>query len=140
MLKFYSTLLVLLIIHTFNTSAAAQQNMPSGKWWHMPAVAKRLNLNDEEVRRLDETYMESRKQMIRLKADVETEQLELESMIEDRNLDDSAALAQYGKLDKVRSELGFERFRFFLKVRTIVGNERFSMLMRLREMRQGNNE
>lgn len=140
MLKIYSTLLALLIILMVNAPAAAQQDVPGGKWWQMPTVVERLELSDEEVRRLDETYKESRKRMIRLRADLETEQLELESIIEDLNLDNAAALAQYDKLDKARSELGYERFRFFLDVRTIVGQERFNMLMRLREMRQNSSE
>jgi Spy/CpxP family protein refolding chaperone len=118
------------------TPAAAQQTIPGGKWWKMPAVAKRLNLSDQEVRQLDDAYRDSRRQMIRFKAEVETEQLELQSIIEDRELDEAAALAQYRKLDKARSELGLARFHFFLKVREIVGHERFNTLLRWREMRR----
>ena len=116
--------------------AAAQENMPGGKWWKMPAVAQRLNLSDQEISQLDESYWQSRRQMIRLKANMETEQLELQSIIEGRDMNEAAALTQYAKLDKARSELGQERFLFFLKVRTIVGHERFNTLMRWREARQ----
>ncbi len=129
-------LLVLLTSVLAVGSAAAQENMPGGKWWKMPAVVQRLNLNDQEINELDESYRQSRRQMIRLKADMETEQLELQSIIEDRDMNEAAALTQYAKLDQARSELGLERFRFFLKVRTIVGHERFNTLMRWREMRQ----
>ena len=117
-------------------SAAAQEDMPGGKWWKMPAVAQRLNLSDWEVTQLDESYRQSRRQMIRLKAIMETEQLELQSIIEGRDLNKEAALMQYAKLDKARSELGLERFRFFLTVRTIFGHERFNTLLRWRDARQ----
>ena len=132
-----STILLALLTTALTVGlAAAQENMPGGKWWKMPAVVQRLNLNYQEISELDESYRQSRRQMIRLKADMETEQLELQSIIEDRDMNEAAALTQYAKLDKARSELGLERFRFFLKVRTIVGHERFNTLMRWREVRQ----
>ena len=85
-------LLVLLTSVLTVGSAAAQENMPGGKWWKMPAVVQRLNLNDQEINGLDESYRQSRRQMIRLKADMETEQLELQSIIEDRDMNEAAAL------------------------------------------------
>jgi hypothetical protein len=74
--------------------------------------------------------------MIRLKANMETEQLELQSIIENREMSEAAAMEQYARLDHARSELGLARFHFFLKVRTLVGHERFNTLMRWREASQ----
>ncbi len=136
MLRNSKILFALLVICLTVLPVAAQQNIPGGKWWQMPAVAKRLNLSARETRQIDDTYRESRRRMIRLKADLETEQMELQCLIEDPELNEPTAMTQYRKLDKARSELGLERFRFFLEVRKIVGHERFNTLMRLREMRQ----
>ncbi|MBC2711377.1 MAG: hypothetical protein HGJ94_10390 [Desulfosarcina sp.] len=88
MLRNSKILFALLVICLTVLPAAAQQNIPGGKWWQMPAMAKRLNLSARETRQLDDTYRESRRRMIRLKADLETEQLELQSLIEDPELDE----------------------------------------------------
>jgi len=114
----------------------AQQGIPGGKWWKMPAVAKKLNFSDREIEQLDAAYRESRRRMIRLQADVQTEQLDLQHIIEGRDLDEADALRQYKKLDRARSELGIERFRFLIEVRKIVGHERFSALLQWREKRR----
>ena len=136
MLKSALTALVPLIIAVLTVPATAQQGMPGGKWWKMPAVVRQLDLSAQEVEQLDDAYRESRRVLIRLKADIQTEQLELEHLVESRDLDETRALAQYQKLDRARSALGVERFRFLLTVRKIVGQDRFSSLLRLREKRQ----
>jgi Spy/CpxP family protein refolding chaperone len=115
---------------------ASGQNMPSGKWWHIPRVVKRLNLSQAQIEQLDQAFRKSRLNLIQLKSDVEREQFELEILIENRTLDEGAALEQYKKLEQARVKLGVERFRFFLKIRKIVGYERFQELMAFKKMRQ----
>jgi len=136
MLKKPLVLLASLIALILVGPAEARQEIPGGKWWKMPAVAKRLDLSDDETRQLDQAYRQSRREMIRSKAEMETHQLELQAIIEDPGMVESEALKQYERLDRARSELGRARFRFFLEVRTIVGHERFNALLRFREMRQ----
>ena len=47
------------------------QNGPAGKWWHNPATAKQLNLTEQEIIRLDNQYVESRRKLIDLKSDLQ---------------------------------------------------------------------
>ena len=136
MLKKFLALLFPLIALVVIGTANAQKDIPIGKWWKMPAVVQRLNLSGPEVRQLDDAYRQSRREMIRLKAEMETQQLDLQTIVENPGMVESEALRQYERLDRARAELGLARFRFFLKVRTIVGHERFSTLLRFREMRQ----
>lgn len=112
------------------------QDMPSGKWWHMPRVVKRLNLADSQITQLDEAFYQSRLNLIRLKSDLEIEQFELETRLENEILDENTALEQYQRLEKARVKLGVERFRFLLKIREIVGFERFRELIAFKKMRQ----
>ena len=130
------SLAVSLIVLILIGPAKAQSEIPGGKWWKMPAVVQRLKLSGPEVRQLDEAYRQSRREMIRSKAEMETHQLELQAIVEDPGMVESDALKQYERLDRARSELGRARFRFFLEVRTIVGPERFNRLLQFREMRQ----
>lgn len=112
------------------------QDMPSGKWWHMPRVVERLNLAEAQITQLDKAFYKSRLNLIRLKSDLEREQFELETRLENKTLDENAALEQYKRLEQARVKLGVERFRFLLKIREIVGFERFRELMTFKKMRQ----
>lgn len=112
------------------------QDVPSGKWWHMPRVVKNLNLAESQIKQLDEAFYTSRLNLIRLKSDLEREQFELETLIENKSLNENAALEQYKKLEQARVKLGIERFRFVLSIRKIVGYQRFQELMAFKRLRQ----
>lgn len=132
------TLISLLFFLTY-PSLAASQNIPPGKWWHNPRVAEKLDLNDKQIRRLDEQFRKSRLKFIKLRGEVEREQLELEVFFEKKQLNEQAVLEQYKKLEKARTAMGLERFRFFIQVRKIVGYENFLQLMILRNARTHSN-
>ncbi len=128
-------LLISLLLLFFTGVAGAQQNMPTGKWWHMPKVVDRLDLSEDDVARLDDAYKDNRRKLIRLKAGVEEQQFELQDLFEDRRLDEQAALEQYHNLEKARTRLGVQRFKYFIRIRKIVGYERFKVLMEYRKKR-----
>ena len=127
---------MLLIFFILPPTIAFSQDMPHGKWWRFQRVAKRLNLTDNETQQLDEAFHKSRLNLIKLKSDVEREQFELETLIEEKTLNEDAALGQYKRLEKARVKLGTERFRFFVEIRKIVGYERFQELMAFKKLRQ----
>jgi Spy/CpxP family protein refolding chaperone len=112
------------------------QDVPPGKWWHIPRVVKKLNLAETQVTQLDKAFYQSRLNLIQLKSDLEREQFELENRLENKTLDEKAALEQYNRLEQARSKLGLERFRFLLKIREIVGVEGFQELMSFKTMFQ----
>ena len=120
------TLIVMLLAMP---AMAFGQKMPSGKWWRISRVATRLNLSDNEIQQLEDAYRDSRRKFIHLKSQVETEQFELENLIDSQSLDDAAIQKQYERLEKARSKLGAERFKFLIKVRKIVGYDRFQELV-----------
>ena len=101
------------------------QDAPFGKWWNDPRMSKQINLTDEEKNKLDKQYVESRRRMIDLKSKVERERFELETLLESKEMDEDAAKAQFEKLDKARSDLAAERFKFLMESRKILGNKRF---------------
>ena len=53
-------------------------DLPPGKWWRMPDVAKELNISSDEQQKLDDFYYKHRTQMIDLKGGLEKEQIALE--------------------------------------------------------------
>ncbi len=111
------------------------QDVPTGRWWHLPRVVSRLGLSPEQVRQLDAAYQDSRFKLIELKSALEKERFKLESLAESRTADAAALMAQYQRMEKARVALGTERFRFFVKIREIVGTGRFRQLLELRRKR-----
>jgi Spy/CpxP family protein refolding chaperone len=126
---------MILIAFILAPITAFGKDMPSGKWWHIPRVVKQLNLDETQIAQLDDAFYKSRLNLIQLKSNLEREQLELERLIENKTLDENAALEQYQKLEQARVKLGVERFRFVLQIRKIVGYERFQELMAFKRLR-----
>ena len=135
MLNKITPALFIIFILLFSTIAHSQ-DMLSGKWWNRPGVVKRINLNEDQIAQLDQAFKKSRLNLIKLKSLVEQEQFKLEIIVEDKNLDETAALEQYKRLEKTKVDLGIERFSFFMEVRKIVGYDTFMKLMAFRKARQ----
>lgn len=116
--------IVLLALIIAPTIAKAQE-MPFGKWWHNASMSKQLNLSQAEKNLLDDAFRESRRKLIDLKSRVEREQFELENLLESPELDQSAVMGQFKRLEQARTDLSAERFRFLLQIRETLGQERF---------------
>jgi len=102
-----------------------------GKWWLLPNIAEKLQLNEAEKKELDRLYVENRRSLIDLKSVVEKERFELGNLMEQTTLNEEAVMKQFNKLEKARANLGAERFRFFLGVRKVLGSERYQSLKML---------
>jgi Spy/CpxP family protein refolding chaperone len=124
--KSFKALLLLLFVAA--PAIVMGKDMPVGKWWHRPDMASTLSLSEAEKSQLDQKYIESRRNLIKLKNVVESEGFELEVILESEPLDESKALEQHKRMEKARSDLANERFRFVLEVRKIIGLERFQVL------------
>ncbi len=132
---------ILVVIWVFAPLASIAQEIPPGKWWLIPRLSNQLELNNEEKRDLDDLFVNSRRKLIDLKGTLERERFELENLLEKETLNEMAVMEQFEKLEKARSDLGGERFRFLLQARKILGFERYQRLKSLfrefRESRRG---
>jgi len=104
-------------------------DLPRGKWWRMPEVAKELNINSDEQAKFDDLYFKYRNQKIDLKSTVEKEQLELERIIEKEKFDESSCRDQFQKVINAKNKVSIERFNFLIEVRKLLGYERFQQLI-----------
>jgi hypothetical protein len=127
MLKRILPVLILLAGLFFHGDAFSQDAV-FGRWWHNPSVTRRVNLEGQERKLLDEKFLETQRRLIMLKNGVEREQFELENLIEKETLNEDAIMAQFRKLEKAREDLSSERFRFLLEVRKIMGLQRFQTI------------
>lgn len=126
-------LLSLLISPAIALGVQGVQGVPLGKWWHNPRVSKQVNLNKDEIRRLDESFIDSRRKLIDLKSKLERQRFELENLLERETLNEAAAMEQFKRVESARNRLATERFSFLIQVRKILGFERYQNLKMLYE-------
>ena len=115
----------------FAAGAATAQQGPSGRWWRSPQVVGELKLTRGEIQRLEKAYNTSRRSIIKQKERVESEQFELQTMVENRGANEAAIKAQHRKLEKARSDLASSKFNFVVEARKIIGVDRFQRLLRI---------
>lgn len=119
----------ILLIFIINLSGlAAGQDVPSGKWWYNQKVVQNLNLTQNEIRQLDQLYVDSHRRLIDLKNAVEREQFELDTLLGKKKVDDAKVREQFKRLETARTDLADERLGFVIRVREIIGAERFQQL------------
>ena len=137
MLRKISSVAVLFVLVILPAIAMGGDGMPSGKWWHNPRVSAQMNLNKDEIRRLDESFVKSRRKLIDLKSNLEKQRFELENLLEKKMLNEAAVMEQFKKMESSKNRLSTEYFRFLLQVRKILGFERYQDLkMRYKTFRQ----
>ncbi len=107
---------------------ARASEMPGGKWWHRPQVAKTLNLTDQEKQVLNEKFAFSKRKRIDLKANVQKARLDLDLQLANQPLDEKALLKQFDKVLSARNALAKEQFAFIMEVRKVLGQDRFEQL------------
>lgn len=112
----------------FLPSSLLAQEMMHGKWWQNKVMAEQLELTDSERKILDEKYTESRRKLIYLKSEVEKERLELDILLDSKEVNRAQIFARYDSLEEARAKLSKERFSLLIEVRDIIGIERFQEL------------
>lgn len=105
--------------------------MPLRKWWKSPAISSELKLTEEEKKELNKLFIETKNRLIDLKAQIEKEHLKLKDMLESEKIDEKKVIAQFDRLQGLRSKLVRTRFLYVLKIRKILGLERFKLLKKL---------
>jgi len=110
------------------------------RWWQNEEIITRLKLTPEEIKQLDDAYVESRRRMLEIMGRVEAERFKLEEMMSRPDIDVAAVREQNRKMESARSELAEVRFDFLLKSREVLGHARFQQLIEIqrqwREERQ----
>ncbi len=92
-IKFLSILIIFLLLIPA-TIAFAQKNPEKGpgdgilrfitsqKWWTIPELANELKLSKEQVKKLEEIYVNYNREVIKLRADLDSKKFELEYLLQ----------------------------------------------------------
>jgi Spy/CpxP family protein refolding chaperone len=101
---------------------------PMGKWWDNPQLAKDLNLGDDQKRKMDDIFQQSRLKLIDLHASLQKEEATLEPMISADSPNESQILAQIDKVAQARAELEKSNARMLLSIRQVLTADQWTKL------------
>ena len=115
---FKNTLAILAAIMLFLFPAICQANeIPPGRWWHIPYFAEQLDITDQQKDEFDKLFDHNRHRLAELKKQMEEERSELLKAIDQEHLNESTAIAQMKTLESTRTLLAATHFSYSLELR-----------------------
>jgi len=109
--------------------------MPTGRWWKKAEVAKALGLNDAQVQKIEQIFLDSRIKLIDAHANLQKEEVKLEPLISADNPDEKAVLSAIDRITAARAseEKTFAEMAF--AVRRVLTPEQWKKLRAMHPMR-----
>lgn len=115
----------------------AKVGIPHGRWWKRTMIQEKLKLTDEQIEKLEKVSLEGRKNMIKLRADLEIAELELEPLMEAKKFDREKVEAILDKTESIRAKMAKERIKTLLDTREILTSEQYQKLKQMKGRRDG---
>ena len=112
----------------FVYSYAYGYGVKSGKWWTSPDMAQKLNLTDDQKRRMDEIFQQHRLKLIDLEGTLEKEEISLEPLVGADQPDDAKVFAQIDRVALARAELEKANSRMLWQVRRVLTPDQWKQL------------
>lgn len=102
--------------------------VPPGTWWRNPATIQALSLDADQQKHLDDIFLQSRIQLISMRASLDEEQLKLEPLLNTNPPDQERALAQIAKIADLRAGLEKANARMLLSLRAVLKADQWTKL------------
>lgn len=103
-------------------------SMPMGSWWKNQELAQKIGLSTEQVKRIDDIFVQSRVQLIHAHAALEEQELLLEPLMSANPIDQGKALAQINKIADLRADLEKTNAKMLLGIRGVLTAEQWTKL------------
>ncbi len=113
-------------------------DLPPGKWWTNRRVIQQLELTREQQQRIESIWMEDRKELIDLKAELDKSQLDLAEMIGREVVDEAAALAAFDRVQGARMTLERKTFLMRIRIKNVLTAQQQRRLEELSEVLRRN--
>ena len=94
-----------------------------GPWWKDPQLRQKLQLSNEQVRKIEKIARDEHLQEIDLRADVEKQDVLLRTLMESEAPDKSQVLAQVDRLSEARARLEKSHVETFLAIHQVLTSE-----------------
>jgi Spy/CpxP family protein refolding chaperone len=114
-----------------------EMGMPRGAWWQRQEVAKELGLSNKQKEKIEELTLAHRKDMIKLRAELELKEVDLDPLLAASTLDDKKIMALMGEIETIRSRISRSRIEMLYGIRKVLSRDQYLKLKQLKGTRQG---
>ncbi|MBZ5516718.1 MAG: Spy/CpxP family protein refolding chaperone [Acidobacteriia bacterium] len=104
-----------------------------GAWWKDSEIVAKLQLSDDQVKRIEETFFSHRLKLIDLRADLEKQELQLRPLLDADQPDEQKVASQIDAITAARGRLEKENAMMMLAIRRVLTVDQWKKLQTLRE-------
>jgi protein CpxP len=118
--------------------APGQMGLPGfgpgmGAWWKNSEIVSKLQLSDEQVKKIEQTFLDHKLKLIDLQADLEKQELRLQPLLDVDQPDEPKVSAQIDLITAARGRLEKENAMMMLAIRRELTVAQWKKLQALRE-------
>jgi hypothetical protein len=130
---------VTMLLAAFATSAFANE-LPPGKWWRRPELARMLELSQQQQEKLDVVFREAATELIDIKADVDKLSIAMRSELDRAQLNRQEIQNLAGKLNAARGRMFSRELMMLVDMRAVLNDAQWSRLRSELEKRREQGE
>jgi len=108
-----------------------------GAWWKNSEVVSKLQLSEEQVRKISQTFLDHKLRLIDLQADLDKQELRLQPLMDVDQPDESRVGAQIDVVTAARGKLEKENAMMMLDIRRWLSVEQWKKLKSLESAEEG---
>ncbi len=114
-----------------------EPGMGLGAWWKNSDIVSKLQLTDEQVKKISQTYLDHKLKLIDLQADLEKQELRLQPLMDMDQPDAGKVGAQIDLITAARGRLEKENAMMMLDIRRWLSVEQWKKLKSLEASEEG---
>jgi periplasmic protein CpxP/Spy len=99
-----------------------------GRWWDNPRVAQQVGITDDQKKKMDDIFQQSRLRLIDLKAGLEKQEAIMQPLIEADQQDEGKILSQIDAIAQARAELEKANARMLFEIRKTLTPDQWKKL------------
>ena len=108
---------------------------PAGAWWKNSEIVSKVQLSDEQVKKISQTFLDHKLRLIDLQADLDKQELRLQPLLDTDQPDESRVGTQIDLITAARGKLEKENAMMMLDIRRFLSAEQWKKLKSLENNR-----
>jgi Spy/CpxP family protein refolding chaperone len=110
--------------------------MGFGTWWKNSEIVSNLELSDDQVKRVEQAYLNHRLKLVDLRADLDKQELQLGPLLDADQPDEQKVASQIDLITAARGRLEKENAMMMLAIRRVLTVEQWKKLQSFGERRR----
>ena len=109
------------------------KDLPEGKWWTNKRVINQLNLTLDQRSKIEDVWMQSRRNLIDQQAEMQRRQLDLEETVGKDQIDENAALKALARFQEAKSNLEQSTLLMRIRIKNLLAPDQQQKLQAVAE-------